>query len=24
LHSIDGMQNIEDVSKDIQKVLTWL
>ena len=24
LHSIDGMQNIEDVSKDIQKVLSWL
>ena len=24
LHSIDGMQNIEDVSKDIQKILTWL
>ena len=22
LHTIDGMQNIEDVSKDIQKVLT--
>ena len=22
LHSIDGMQNVEDVSKDIQKVLT--
>ena len=22
LHSINGMQNIEDVSKDIQKVLT--
>ena len=24
LYSIDGMQNVEDVSKDIQKVLTWL
>ena len=24
LHSIDGMQNVEDVSKDIQKILIWL
>ena len=24
LHSIDGMQNVEKVSKDIQKILTWL
>ena len=24
LHSIDGVQNVEDVSKDIQKILTWL
>ena len=24
LQSIDGMQNVEDVSKDIQKILTWL
>ncbi len=24
LNSIDGMQNVEDVSKDIQKILTWL
>ncbi len=24
LHSIDGMQNVEGVSKDIQKILTWL
>ena len=24
LHSIDGMQNVEDVSRDIQKILTWL
>ena len=24
LHSIDGMQNVEDVSKDIQEILTWL
>lgn len=24
LHSIDGMQSVERVSKDIQKILTWL
>ena len=24
LYSINGMQNVEDVSKDIQKILTWL
>ena len=24
LHSIDGMQNVERVSQDIQKILTWL
>ncbi len=24
LYSIDGMQNVEEVSKDIQKILSWL
>ena len=24
LHSVDGMQNVEGVSKDIQKILSWL
>ena len=24
LHSIDGMQNVEDVSNDIRKILIWL
>ena len=24
LYSVDGMQNVEEVSKDIQKILSWL